>query len=123
MESYRGGLFDHGLSNSLKTIRAARSRFHLLTARSSTQAVLASQIELCDVLLDEIRSISGSLEKRMMSRSLTSRCSEPAKRTVGSWHMTVSQRDRPNRSKRRQLALRPREPRPEVVKRDKEDVT
>ena len=123
MESYRGGLFDHGLSNSLKTIRAARSRFHLLTARSSTQAILASQIELCDVLLDEIRLISGSLEKRMMSRSVMSRCSEPAKRTAGNWHMTVPQRDRPKRSKRRQLALRPREPRPEVVKRDKEDVT
>src|SRR3954471_20890076 len=68
VESNRGSLFNHGLSNSLKAIQAAKSRFNLLTARSSTKAVLASQIELCDILLEEIRAISCGLEKRMMSR-------------------------------------------------------
>lgn len=123
VESYRGGLCDFGLSNSLKAIRAARSRFNLLTARSSTPAALASQIELCDILLDEIRSIGCSLEKRKNSRSVMSRCSEPTKRTRGSRQLTVGQRDRPDRSKRRKLALRPREHKPEVAKRDREDAT
>ena len=123
MESYRGGLFDSGLSNSLKTIRSARSRFNLLTARSSTQAALASQIELCDILLDEIRSISCSLEKRKSSRSVMNRCSEPTKRSRGSRHLTVPQRERPDRSKRRNLAPRTREHKAEVARRDKEDVT
>lgn len=108
MESYRGGLLHHGLSNSLKKIRAAKSRFHLLTARSPTQAVLASQIELCDILLEEIRSISCSLEKRMGSRGVTSCRSEPARRIRSNRHLIVPQRDRPNRSKRRKSALQPR---------------
>jgi hypothetical protein len=123
VESYRGGLFKYGLSNSLKKIRAAKSRFHLLTARSSTQAVLASRIELCDILLEEIRSISCSLEKRMGSRSVMSRRSKATRRTLGSRHLIVSQRDRSNRSKRRKLALRPRKHKPELAKRDKEDLT
>jgi hypothetical protein len=123
VESYRGGLFNYGLSNSLKKIRAAKSRFHLLTARNSTQAVLASQIELCDILLEEIRSISCSLEKRMGSRSVMGRRSKAARRTLGSRHLIVPQRDRPNRSKRRKLALRPRGHEPEPAKRDKEDLT
>ena len=112
VESYRGGLFNHGLSNSLKTIRAAKSRFHLLTARNSTQAVLASQIELCDILLEEIRSISCSLEKRIGSRSVTGCPSEPARRTRSSRHLMVAQRDRSNRSKRRKSALQPRKHKP-----------
>jgi hypothetical protein len=120
VESYRGGLFDFGLSNSLKTIRAARSRFNLLTARCSTQAALASQIELCDILLEEIRSIGCSLEKRKSSRSVMSRCSGPTKRSRGSRQLTVAQRDRPDRSKSRKSALRLREHKPEVAKRDKD---
>ena len=122
VESYRGGLSDYGLSNSLKTIRAARSRFHLLTARSSTQVVLASQIELYDILLEEIRSISRSLEKRKSSRCVTSRSSEPTQRNRSGRHLTAPQRDRPGRSKRRP-AIRPREHKPELARRDKEDVT
>jgi hypothetical protein len=109
VESYRGGLFNHGLSNSLKTIRAAKTRFNLLTARTSTQAVLASQIELCDILLEEIRSISCSLEKRMGSRSVMSCRSEPARRSRSSRHLIVAQRDRPNR---RKPAQQPRERKP-----------
>jgi hypothetical protein len=84
----------------------------LLSARSSTQAVLASQIELCDILLEEIRSISCSLEKRMGSRSVMSCRSEPARRTRGSRHQVIPQRDRPNRSKRGKSALQPRERKP-----------
>jgi len=123
VESYRGGLFDHGLSNSLKKIRAAKSRFNLLTARSSTQAVLASQIEICDVLLEEIRSISCSLEKRIGSRSVMGRRSEAARRPRSSRHPVVPQRDRPNRSKRGKLAPQSRGHRSGAAKRDKEDVT
>ena len=123
MESSRGGLFNHGLSNSLKAIRAAKSRFNLLKARSSTRAALASQIELCDIMLEEIRSISGSLEKRMGRRGVMSRRPEAARRTRSSRHPTVPLRDRPNRSKRRKLAPRPGGQRSEAAKRDKEDVT
>jgi hypothetical protein len=117
VESYRVDLFDHALSNSLKTIRAAKSRFNSLTARGSTKPVLASQIELCDVLLEQIQSISSSFERRMSSRSLIS-SSEVTRRTRSSTHMVVPSRDPVNRSKRRTLALRPR-----AHKRDKEDVS
>jgi hypothetical protein len=117
VESYRVDLFDHALSNSLKTIRAAKSRYHFLTARSSTKAVLASQIELCEVLLEEIQSISSGFEKRMSSRSVIGRRSELTRRSRSATHMVPS-RDPANRSKRRKLTLRPRAP-----KRDKEDVS
>jgi hypothetical protein len=113
VESNRGGLFRYGLSNSLTTIRAAKLQFHLLTARGSTQAVLASQIALCDTLLEEIRSISCSLEKRLSSGGAVTRCSKATRRTRSSRHPLAPQRDRPNRSKRRKPALRPREHKPE----------
>jgi hypothetical protein len=118
VESNRGSLFNHGLSNSLKAIQAAKSRFNLLTARSSTKAVLASQIELCDILLEEIRAISCGLEKRMMSRR-----SEAARRPRSSRHPIAPQRDRPSRSKRGKMTPRPRARKPEAPKRDREDVT
>jgi hypothetical protein len=117
VESYRVDLFDHALSNSLETIRAAKSRYHFLAARVSTKAVLASQIELCDVLLEEIQSISSGFEKRMSSRSVIGRRSEVTRRSRGATHMVPS-RDPANRSKRKKLMLRPRAP-----KRDKEDVS
>jgi hypothetical protein len=94
-----GGLFNHGLLNSLKKIRAAKSRFHSLTTRGSTQAVLTTQIELCDVLLEEIRSISCSLEKRINKGSATNRRSVVTRRNRGSRYRSVQQRT-PNRSKR-----------------------
>jgi hypothetical protein len=112
VESYRGALFNDGLSNSLKTIRAAKSQFHLLTARSSTQAALTSQIELCDILLEEIRWISRSLEKRKGNRGVTSGRSEPARRTRSSRQLIIPQRGPPNRSKRGKPALTPREHKP-----------
>jgi hypothetical protein len=94
-----GGLFNHALLNSLKKIRAAKSRFHLLTTRGSTQAVLASQIELCDVLLEEIRSISCSLEKRIDKCGATNRRSVVTRRNRGSRYRVAQQRV-PGRSKR-----------------------
>jgi hypothetical protein len=94
-----------------------------LTARSSTQAALASQIELCDILLEEIRSISCALEKRMSGPGGATRCSEATRRTRSSRHLVVPQRDRPSRSKRRQSMPRPRAHQRELAKRDKEDVT
>ena len=102
MESYRGSPFNYALSNSLKTIRAAKSRFNLLAERAPTEAVLTSQIELCDILSAEIRSIRSGLEKRMSTKS---RLSGPARRARGSDFLVIPQRDPPNRSKRRKLAL------------------
>jgi hypothetical protein len=102
VESQRGGgLFNRAVLNSLKTIRSAKSRFHLLTERDSTPAILASQIELCDVLLEEIRTISCSLEKRMKGRSAISRRSVVTSRHRSSRYRPVPQRDALNRSKRR----------------------
>jgi hypothetical protein len=102
VESLRGGgLFNRAVLNSLKTIRAAKSRFHLLTAHGSTQAVLVSQIELCDVMLEEIQTISCSLEKRMKSRSVIGRRSVVTSRNRSSRYRAVQQRDAPSRSKRR----------------------
>jgi len=102
VETHRGrGLFNLAILNSLKTIRAANSRFHLLTERGSTQAVLVSQIELCNVLLEEIRTISCSLEKRMKGCSVISRRSVVTSRNHSSRYRPVPQRDTLNRSKRR----------------------
>jgi len=95
----------------------------MLTTRSATKAVLASQIELCDILLEQIRSISGGLEKRIGSRNVMSRRSEAARRTRSNRHPTVPPRDRPNRSKRGKSAPPPGGHRTEAAKREKEDVT
>lgn len=94
----RGGQFNRALVNSLRTIRVAKSRFRLLTACSSTQAILVSQIELCDVLLDEIRTISFSLKKRMSScRGIGRR---PVTGGIRSRRcLVIPRRDLPNRSK------------------------
>jgi hypothetical protein len=102
VESYRGSPFNYALSNSLKTIRAAKSRFNLLAERAPTKAVLTSQIELCDILSAEIRSIRCGLGKRMSTKS---GLSVPARRARSSKLLMAPQRDPPNRSKRRKLAL------------------
>jgi hypothetical protein len=95
------GLFSHSLFQSLKKIRAAKTRFYSLTSRSSDQAVLMSQIKLCEVLLEEIRSISCSLEKRTGKRSPTGRRSAATRRTRGSSYRPVTIRDTPGRSTQR----------------------
>lgn len=102
MKSYRGSPFNYALSNSLKTIRAAKSRFNLLAERAPTEAVLTSQIELCDILSAEIRSIRCGLGKRMSPKSWLS---VPTRRAHSSKLLVAPQRDPPNRSKRRKLAL------------------
>ena len=49
--------FDCAVRDSLSTIKQTHVQLHLLTGTSATAALLASQIELCDVLLDEISGI------------------------------------------------------------------
>lgn len=54
---------DSTLRGSLTAIKQAHDRRHLLTGMCTTATVLASQIELCDVLLVEISGIRSSLAK------------------------------------------------------------
>jgi hypothetical protein len=119
VESYRGSPFNHALSNSLKTIRAAKSRFNLLAAHAPTKAVLTSQIELCEIMLAEIRSIRCGLGKRM---STTSRFSVSARRVRSSRLPVIPQRDPPNRSKQRKAAPLPYDQKVEGAQHH-EDVT
>lgn len=95
MESHRAEFSDKALLHSLKTLRTAKSRLHLLTAGSSTQDTLISQIELCDVLLEEIRAISCSLERRMSSNGVRWRYR-------GSRYLAIRRDKLANRSKWRQ---------------------
>lgn len=57
------GFCDCALRNSLGAIKQAHKQLHLLTGMGTTVTVLASQIELCDVLLVEISSIRSTLTK------------------------------------------------------------
>jgi hypothetical protein len=57
------GFSDGELWNSLSAIRQAHIRLHLLTGMRASPTVLASQIELYDVLLLEISGIRSSLAK------------------------------------------------------------
>jgi hypothetical protein len=81
---WRGDLFDHKLLSSLKKIRDVKSQFNGLRPCGSTQAALVSQIELCDTLLDEIRSVSYCLERRLGGCRVTSRRSMGSKRNRSS---------------------------------------
>jgi hypothetical protein len=49
------------LGSSLTAIKQAHDQFHVLTSMGTTASVLASQIELCNVLLVEITGIRSSL--------------------------------------------------------------
>jgi len=120
VEIYRGSPFNYALSNSLKTIRAAKSHFNLLAERAPTKAVLMSQIEICDRLLAEIRSIRCGLGKRMSTKG---RSSVSTERAHSSKLLAVPQRDPPNSSKRRKLALRPHDQKAEAAQRHNDDVT
>jgi hypothetical protein len=55
--------FDCALRNSLSVIRQTQVQLHVLTDMTTTANVLASRIELCDVLLVEISGIRSSLAK------------------------------------------------------------
>jgi hypothetical protein len=62
------GSFNGALWNSLSAIKQAHVQLHLLTGMRTSPTVLASQIELCDVLLDEISDIRTSLAKDLRQR-------------------------------------------------------
>jgi hypothetical protein len=57
------GFADGALWNSLSAIKQAQIRLHLLTGMRASPSVLASQIELCDVLLLEISDIHSGLAR------------------------------------------------------------
>jgi hypothetical protein len=57
------GFSDGAVWHSLSAIRHAHIQLHLLTGMRTSPTVLASQIELCDVLLVEISGIRSSLAK------------------------------------------------------------
>jgi hypothetical protein len=52
---------DSDVRSCLSAIRQAHARIHLLNSMRASPTVLASQIELCDVLLVEISDIRSSL--------------------------------------------------------------
>ena len=94
-------VFNEALLHALSTIQAAKTQFHLLTARSLTPTELVSQIRLCDVLLGEIRTISCSLERRMRSPGMVCRRSVVARRDRSGRHLAAPQGNPANRSKQR----------------------
>jgi hypothetical protein len=55
---------NHSLQLSITAIRVAKAQFGLLMSDCATSTSLASQIELCDILLTEIWMIRSSLEER-----------------------------------------------------------
>jgi hypothetical protein len=63
--------FDCALRDSLSTIKEAHVKLHLLTGTSTTAALLASQIKLYDVLLDEISGIHTGLARDLEHTRLT----------------------------------------------------
>jgi hypothetical protein len=60
-----GGSFNGALWHSLSAIKQAHAQLYLLTGMQTSPTVLASQIELCEVLLDEISGIRTSLAKNL----------------------------------------------------------
>ena len=63
--------FDCAVRNSLTAIKETHVQLHLLTGKSATAALIASQIELYDVLLDEISGIHTSLASYLKHPRLT----------------------------------------------------
>ena len=63
IDNTSGKSFDCTVRNSLSAIRATHVRLHLLSGTCATAALLASQIELYEVLLDEISGIHTNLAK------------------------------------------------------------
>jgi len=62
--------FDCTVRDSLTTIRATHVRLHLLNGTCATAALLASQIELYDVLLGEITGIHTILARDLAHTSI-----------------------------------------------------
>jgi hypothetical protein len=88
----QGGLFNYNLSRSLKIIQAAKKQ--LLKAHGSTPNALMSKIALCDLLLEELRAISSSLERRMSSASAIRRRPATLRRTRNGKRRPASQNRR-----------------------------
>ena len=84
---------------SLKKIRATKSRFRLLAPGKSSRSALLSQIELCDILLGEIRTISSCVEKRAEKSSAPSRRPVANRRHRGTAHLVAPRRTVPGRTK------------------------
>jgi hypothetical protein len=55
--------FDDAVLDSLNTIKEAHVQLRLLTGTTATAALLASQIQLYDLLLDEVSGIHTSLAR------------------------------------------------------------
>jgi hypothetical protein len=56
------------LQHSLTAIKEAHVQLHLLTATTTSPTALASQIQLCEVLLGEISGIRSSLARSLEHR-------------------------------------------------------
>lgn len=73
--------YQNALLGALRAIKAARKELHLQTVRDPTPSVLVSQIELCDILLREIRAVHVCLGGRVRDvggvsrRGAVARCS------------------------------------------------
>jgi len=66
------GFGDGAIVHSLSAIRYAHGQLHRLTGMRTSPTVLASQIELCDLLLGEISDIHSSLARDRKSTRLNS---------------------------------------------------
>jgi hypothetical protein len=64
--------FDCALRDSLSVIKQTHVQLHVLTGMTTTANVLASRIELCDILLGEISGIRSSLAKDLQRTRATS---------------------------------------------------
>ncbi|CCD95015.1 hypothetical protein BRAO375_3880026 [Bradyrhizobium sp. ORS 375] len=84
---------------SLTKIRTARSRLQLEASDNSTPEALLSQIELCNALLDEIQSISCSLDKRVEHSCAPNRRPVANRRHRGTAHLVAPRRVTPGRTK------------------------
>ncbi len=62
---------DCTVRDSLSTIRATHVRLHRLNGTRATTALLASKIDLYDVLLDEISGIHSSLARDLKHTRMT----------------------------------------------------
>lgn len=59
------------LLHSISAIKEAHNQLDLLTSSSATATALASQIQLCDVLLYEISGVRSRLAKHLKTRRTT----------------------------------------------------
>ncbi|MGJ5203848.1 hypothetical protein [Bradyrhizobium sp. HKCCYLR20261] len=77
---------------SLKKMRAARAAIKSLASADAAPSALLSQIELCNVLLGEIRAISRSLDKRPEHPKVSQRRQVTTRRHRSTAHPIVPRR-------------------------------